>query len=255
MMPSVVDIMRYPVKGLNGQRLEETTLVTGGPIACDRAFAIAHGRTEFDPENPVYMSKTRFLALMTHERLAELTTRFDAAGTGLTLAKDGKELLQADLGTEAGRKAADAFFNSFIGDQSKGAPRVVSAEGHMFSDVPEQCLSVLNLASVRALGEHLGQAIDPLRFRANIHVEGLDPWAERDWQEDMVIRIGSAELKVQKQIVRCAATNVNLETAERDLNLPLTLKKEFGGNLMGVYAGVAKGGTIACGDDLIVESA
>lgn len=251
-MPQIVDILRYPIKGLSGQSLESTDLVAGEPIAADRAFAIAHGQTEFDPENPVHMSKTRFLALMTHERLAALEAVFDAEGTTMIIRKERTTLLEVDLSIADGRKAADAFFLDFIGDQSKGAPKLVTASGHMFSDVPEKCLSILNLASVRALGSHLGQVIDPLRFRANLHVDGLKPWQERDWQRGMRFKIGSASFAVQKQIVRCAATNVNLETTQRDLNLPLTLKKEFGANLMGVYVGVAEGGTITRGDEFVL---
>lgn len=254
-MPQIVDILRYPIKGLSGQSLDRTGLITEEAIAGDRAFAIAHGQTEFDPENPVHMSKTRFLALMTHERLAALEAVFGEKGTTLIIRREGTTLLEVDLSTTDGRKAADAFFLDFIGDQSKGAPKVVTAPGHMFSDVREKCLSILNLASVRALGDHLGQVIDPLRFRANLHVEGLNPWQERDWQPGMRLGVGSASFAVQKQIVRCAATNVNLETAQRDLNLPLTLKKEFGANVMGVYAGVAEGGTIRRGDELILREA
>ena len=54
---------------------------------------------------------------------------------------------------------------------------------------------------------------------------------------------------------RCAATNVNPETAERDMNLPLTLRKGFGHMDMGVYAKVVSGGQIAPGDAVTLSSA
>jgi hypothetical protein len=55
---------------------------------------------------------------------------------------------------------------------------------------------------------------------------------------------------VVKPISRCAATNVNPETAERDLNLPLALQKGFGHPNMGIYARVASAGPIAVGDTI-----
>ena len=55
---------------------------------------------------------------------------------------------------------------------------------------------------------------------------------------------------VAKQIVRCAATNVNPATAERDMRLPQLLDEAFGANLCGVYLDVIEGGRIAPGDTL-----
>ena len=49
---------------------------------------------------------------------------------------------------------------------------------------------------------------------------------------------------------RCAATNVNLETARRDVNIPLQLKQAFGHVDMGIYVSVINGGTIRQGDNL-----
>ena len=43
-------------------------------------------------------------------------------------------------------------------------------------------------------------------------------------------------------ITRCAATEVNPATAERDLDIVGALQRGFGHNLMGIYAEVADGG-------------
>ncbi|TNE62468.1 MAG: MOSC domain-containing protein [Alphaproteobacteria bacterium] len=249
-MATVAAIMRYPVKGLSGQALDDVHLQPGQAIAGDRAFAVRHGNTAFDPKAPMHLSKTKFLALMTHARLAALRAEFDASGKVLALYQNGEKLFEGNLGTPEGAAACDAFFSAFMGDEAKGAPRLVSAPDHMFSDVPEKCLSVLNLNSVRALSAEVGQELDPLRFRANIHLEGLPAWAERDWANGSGFHIGGVAFTVLKQIVRCNATNVNLETAEYDQNLPQVLMKKFGANLMGVYGLVANEGAIRVGDTL-----
>ena len=62
------------------------------------------------------------------------------------------------------------------------------------------------------------------------------------------IQIGTARLKVVGRTQRCAATNVNPDTAERDMNIPLTLRKGFGHMDMGVYAEVVADGTVKTGD-------
>ncbi len=55
-------------------------------------------------------------------------------------------------------------------------------------------------------------------------------------------------MRVVAPIERCAATNVDPETARRDLNIPLILKQGFGHINMGVYAAVVQGGDIATDD-------
>jgi hypothetical protein len=57
-------------------------------------------------------------------------------------------------------------------------------------------------------------------------------------------------LAVTKRIQRCAATDVNPETAERDLNIPKALMRGYGHVHMGVYARVVTGGNIATGDEV-----
>ena len=63
----------------------------------------------------------------------------------------------------------------------------------------------------------------------------------------------TARLKVVKRIVRCAATDVDPETAARDLNIPHTLMRRFGHAECGVYAEVIAGGSIAAGDAITVS--
>ena len=52
---------------------------------------------------------------------------------------------------------------------------------HRFTDHPLGQVSIINLASVRDLGQRMGVELDPLRFRANLYVEGWPAWAENGW--------------------------------------------------------------------------
>jgi uncharacterized protein YcbX len=128
----------------------------------------------------------------------------------------------------------------------RGAPRIVQAPGHSFSDVAAKCIHIVNLASVRELERATGRKVDPLRFRANVYVEGLEPWTELGWV-DKEIGIGPARLKVFARTRRCAATNVDPETGARDMAIPATLQRTWGHEDFGIYATVETGGAIGIG--------
>jgi uncharacterized protein YcbX len=123
---------------------------------------------------------------------------------------------------------------------------VLEAPGHQFTDKAEKYVSVINLASVRALEKSWNQSLDPLRFRANVYIDGLVPWAELDWV-NKEIGIGSARLAVFARTTRCAATNVDPETGARDTAIPAALLRTWGHQDFGVYAKVTAGGAIASG--------
>lgn len=254
MNASVDAIYRYPVKGLSPQKLERTTLVPGRTIAADRLYAIENGPTGFDPAAPAYFPKNRFLMLMKNERLAALRTDYDEATHTLSIVSEGREAARGDLRTKEGRLAIEAFFRRYMPAELNGPPKVLSGEGapdapHSFSDVARKVVSIINLASVAAVETATGQAVDPLRFRGNIHVSGWPAWHEFDLL-GAEISIGDVRLKVVKRIVRCAATNVDPVTAERDLTIPKTLLQTYGHADCGIYAEVIAGGDIATGDAL-----
>ena len=98
----------------------------------------------------------------------------------------------------------------------------------------------------------VGQPVHPLRFRANLYVEGWPAWHESDLLDHTLV-IGDARLKVVKRITRCAATNVDPDTAARDLEIPQALMRRLGHNECGIYAEVIAGGEIAVGDTIVPE--
>jgi uncharacterized protein YcbX len=129
---------------------------------------------------------------------------------------------------------------------------VLSSPGHSFSDVARKVVSIINLSSVRAIENMVGVPVHPLRFRANLYVEGWPAWSEFDLL-DRTLAIGETRLKVVKRIVRCAAVNVDPETAERDLSIPQALQRRLGHGDCGIYAEVIEGGSIAVGDTIAAE--
>ena len=240
-------IYRYPVKGLSPQPYQRVTLRTGQTLPNDRRYAVENGPSGFDSAAPAWLSKTHFLMLMRNERLAALRTSFEDATHVLTIRLNEVEVARGDLETAEGRAAIERYLASYCAADLKGPPKVLTAPPHSFSDVAKKVVSIINLASVRTIEHVIGRAVDPLRFRANLYVEGWPAWSEFDLL-GKPIAIGKARAKVVKRIVRCAATNVDPVTAARDMEIPQTLQRSFGHGDCGIYAEVTNDGDITIGD-------
>ena len=246
-MPTVAALYRYPVKGLSAEPLETVALGPGETMPFDRAYAIENGASGFDPAAPRHLPKIAFLMLMRNERLAALRATFDDATRMLTLRQDGVIVAEGCLETEAGRRSIEDFFDRYAADDLHGPAKVLVAPGHSFSDTAAKVLSLINLETVRAIGREIGADVHPLRFRGNLHVEGLPAWEEFGWVGKQV-RAGEVTFEVTKRIDRCAATNVDPETAARDLTIPKSLLQAYGHADCGVYLRVVAGGRLAVGD-------
>lgn len=248
-MASIAQIYRYPVKGLSAEPLTAVAVEAGKGLPLDRSFALARPGAPFDPRQPVWLRKRHFLQLMTDEHLATLDVAYDDARGLLRIAGAGDDLLQADIRTTAGRDAIEAFFAAFMGDGLRGRPRLVSAADHSFTDNPSKSISLINLASVQEIEQAVGRPVDHRRFRANLYVRDLPAWAEFDWVGHEVA-LGTVRLRVTERIDRCAATNVDPTTGERDLDIPPTLRRTYGHIDCGVLLQVVEGGQIALGQTI-----
>jgi uncharacterized protein len=249
--PHVAALCRYPVKGLSAERLESVAVEAGQTIPFDRAYAIENGPGRFDPDQPRHLPKINFLMLMRDERLATLVSRFDADSETLSLLRDGKQVARGQLTTPIGRSLIEQFLAAYMQAELRGRPKIVSAAGHSFSDVSAKCVHIVNLASVREVERHVGRPVDPLRFRANLYIDGLEPWVELGWL-DKAVAVGAAQLKVFMRTQRCAATNVDPANGTRDMAIPAALQRGWGHMDFGIYAKVASSGLIATGDAVTV---
>lgn len=242
-------LYRYPVKGLSAEAMEEVTLEPGQGVPDDRRFALAQGDSPFDPAAPVWLQKRHFACLMANARIARIHAAYDPRSGVLALRGPEMAPLDADTRSAEGRTAVEEWMTAFMAEEVRGRLRFAEAPGHAFTDIAAKAISIISLASVAALSDRMGQYLDPLRFRANIYFSGGRPFQEFDWVGQEML-VGGARLKVFKRIVRCPATEVNPETAERDAKPPKALREHFGHMDMGVYAEVVEGGRIALGDSL-----
>ena len=89
---------------------------------------------------------------------------------------------------------------------------------------------------------------------SNLYIDGVPAWSEFDWI-DKRMQFAQCNLKVIDRTVRCAATDVNPDTAQRDLALPQALQRHFGHDDLGVYATIREGGVLTEGDRFTVDAA
>ncbi len=243
-------LYRYPVKGLSPEPLMSAELIESAYFPGDRLFALENGPSGFDPEAPVHQPKIKFLMLMKNDALAKLKSRYEDSTGILTIKQDGRIGVQACLFERSGRERIEAYLTDYARNELRGVIRLLTApEGFRFTDSKSGFISLVNLSSVKSLGQALEAFVDPLRFRANIYIDEAAPWSELEWPGRQM-RLGEARLEILKMTDRCAATGVEPGTGIRDMDVVQALYKNFGHNDCGVYARIISGGRVAPGDTL-----
>ena len=242
---------RFPIKGLSAEPLASVALRVAEGIPGDRFYGFARYNSGFDPSDPKPLPKDQFVVLLKEAGLASMQTRFFSEKQILEITYNGNTFT-FDMRSPKGCADSAAFLHKELALTDPQPPTFVSSEPHRFTDVSVvspvmmNAISVLNVASIEALSQRLGAKVHPARFRANIEVEGLPPFAEQN-AIGSTLTFGDVALRLLQPTKRCAATEVNPETTERDLDLPYLLRKHLGHMNMGVYVEVVKPGELFLG--------
>ena len=89
----------------------------------------------------------------------------------------------------------------------------------------------------------INEKVELQRFRANLYIDGIDAWEERNWL-GKIIKINDVSFKVEKNIPRCVAINLKPKTEDNSLNLLTSLKKTYNHFDMGIYLTALNDGKI-----------
>lgn len=223
-MASVVEVWRYPVKSMAGERLESCAVTETG-LEGDRRWAIVDG------------SPNRAGKLLTISKYAPLMAYQARLAGGV-----------AEVLTPAGEKRRlDGELVAEIAVEASRPLTMRELDGANFDDSP---VLVVNLATVAALGVDAGQRLDHRRFRANLYVDGPAPEEEIEWLGRR-LRVGDAELEVVSRCVRCVVITHDPDTMETSPEL-LRLLTETRQTCLGMYCRVTKSGHVAVGNELRV---
>lgn len=250
MTARVEHLFHYPVKGLAGVELVEAQLAAGGGFPYDRAVAISNGTVPVAGDGS-WTSPSALYGLARNPGLTRLALRVgDGPGTPVTVTApdstaflvhlDGTVDRSAEL-AEASRRVA-----GLVAPGPSGPPAVVMAGTPLWQRA-EAAISVVNLATLRLLSDAWGIDLDLRRFRANVYVDGLEPWAELDLVGGR-LGLGGAELEVMGPLARGAGVGVDPDDGSTLLDVSGMLAAGVGHRFVGVHARVVGAGRVRRGD-------
>jgi len=211
----IVELWRYPVKSLAGERLTEADLQIGG-IAGDRIYQVRR-------------SDGRIVDARAHPKMLALHPTLTPNGDLLI---DGKPWNSDEMAQIVEDAAA-------VGP---GAHLERRQDSERFDVLP---LLVATDGAVAALG------YDYRRLRPNILIGGVEGLAEREWK-GRLLRIGSALIGVLRLRERCVMTTWDPDTQKQSPEVFQKIQECFDGRLA-LDCWVISGGRIRVGD--VVELA
>lgn len=232
----VVEVWRYPVKSLQGERLDALAATPEG-LEGDRRFAIFDAGTGFG---------------LTARRLPELlhaSARLRDDGSAEITLPDGSVALDDDalsawLGRRVVLRSADddvarRYENpADFEHEAESAWEPFDGSRGAFHDSARASVSLVSTATIGGWARR--------RFRANVLLDGRD----EDALVGSKVALGDAVLDVGVRIPRCVmVTRPQPDGIGRDLDVLRTIQRERDGYLA-VGALVAKTGTVRAGDEL-----
>ena len=259
----IVSLHRYPVKGFPAEGVARARLEPGAGIPGDRVLAVSDGTASPVPDS--WNRWSHFFALKKRPDLAAWSVRTDPDGTIVLVppatgtrspAAEAASTIRIDPADPSSRSAAASRIAARLPGADPSVVDVLTAHSAagpqgMF-DSEHGHVSLISLDTVRALARADGRDLDPARFRGNLLLEGLEPFAETALV-GAIVRVGEARLLIRQTIERCTATTVHPDTAVRDLNVPRILATRCGHIHCGLYGEVLTPGEVRPGDALVVE--
>jgi uncharacterized protein YcbX len=216
----VVEVWRYPVKSMAGERLD-SCLVGEEGLDGDRRWALVDG-------TPNRAGKP----LTIREEARLMTYRARLTGGVVEVLAPGGEVRRLDETTL-----------SHLALESARPLTLRDVAGANFDDSP---VLLVNLATVAAFETEAGMRVDRRRFRANLYVAGLEQSEEIAWLGRR-LAVGGVELEVVKRCERCVVITRDPDTTVRTPSL-LRVLNETQEMFMGVYCEVRRPGRVAVGD-------
>jgi hypothetical protein len=226
------ELVRYPVKSMAGVATQSAFLGWHG-LPGDRRFAF---RRLGDDSGFPWLSASRLPELILYQPLG--------------LDENAEEPVPTHVRTPEGLELSlrsTELQNSV--SQKFGNPVELMKLKHGIFD--EASVSVINLATIAAIGREAGQALDTRRFRANIVIasDATEPFQEDGWIGGRLV-FGEHEdgptIDLTLRDLRCVMINLDPDTAKQDPRVMKTVVR-MNENNAGAYATVARTGQLSVG--------
>jgi uncharacterized protein YcbX len=203
MSPRIEKLVLYPLKGARGAEVKSLLIDSKIGIHGDRRYGIKRKAEMPDTWQP----KGMFHVCMNTPSLARFEPSYDREA----LVK-GMHVLHPDTKSEIKEMLKLDRVELLC---TNGEFNLTDTQG------PE--ISILNLASVRALSDFVEEDIDPRRFRMNVWIDGLEPFEELEWVNSYPgtkeITIGQLRFRVDDVCERCKAIEASMVTGTHDMRL------------------------------------
>jgi len=232
----IVELWRYPVKSLQGERLDSVAVTADG-LEGDRRFAIYDVQSGFGLTARRVPDLLFASARLRDDGAAEITLPDGSvAGADDALSEWlGRPVTLRSAATDAARRYENVV--DFEQEPTSDWAPFDGADG-AFHDNPTARVSLVSKATMGSW--------DPRRFRANVLLDGQD----EDSLVGSRITLGDATLDVEMQIERCVmTTRAQAGGIERDLDVLRTIARDRDARLA-VGALVVSPGTVHVGDAL-----
>jgi hypothetical protein len=273
---SVKSIWRYPVKSMNGSKMDQA-LVTEGGILGDRAYAVID-RSNGKVASAKHPRKWAKLVALSAAFVQPPEADTSMPPVRITLS-DGTEIASDDdpddrLSETAGRPvtltavrpdAASLERLDPLADEETILDIGAFMMAGRFSDYA--ALHLLTTASLARLSELAPDSVfNARRFRPNLVVatpEGQAGFVENDWVGRTIAVGDQVRLRISDPTPRCSIPTLGQQGLPKDPNVLRTVVQHnrlpvplLDGEVLpcvGVYAFVIQGGTIRRGDRVLVE--
>ena len=251
-MTSVAFTYLSPIKSLSFQSAQNLIIKKDVGIEEDRIFAFSRGLNEVDArrieKEPSDRELIHFLTLKNSPSLNKYDFKFE--NQSITIFKEDKEIAsysiheKENISKKLQELEPDLPIPTYL-LKNQLFPFYDTTNSSNVSNT----ISLINLNSVKDFSNKINKDIQFERFRGNIYVKNLDAFEERKWI-NKVISINNTQFKVLKNIPRCSATNLKINSSEKDINLPNMLRKFYGHIDMGIYLAPLENGQIKVGDNV-----
>ena len=222
----VVSLHRYPVKSMRPEALETAELRWTG-LAGDRQYAFirAADRSDFP-----WLTGRQVSGLVLHQ-----------AGYANGDPRDAVAVVRPDGRTCA---ISDPALTDELTAAAGEPVRLMRLSRGTYDAMP---VSVLRMTEAAAVEDAHGAPLGLARYRSNVVIEPVQDAPAR-W-DGLTLRFGegSAQVRMDWGIPRCAMITLNPDTAERDPSVLRTVARRFG-NAVGTYCAVVSPGPLRVGD-------
>ena len=259
-MSAIVSSINYcPVKSISFQSVQNCKIKKDIGIIGDRIFAFAKGLDQEEVklfEKSPNKRKGKWNNILTLKNSAVLNKyNFVFNNDNLTLFLKNEKLLSIEVDQNTNYHEIS---NKILKLEKSLKPPLALMKNEIFPFFDTSfskkigftnSISLLNIQSIIDIENKINNKVEPSIFRGNIYIDGVKPWAEREWL-GKVITINNINFKVEKNIPRCVAINLKPKTDDNSVDLLQLLKKTYNHFDMGIFLTALDDGEISIGNSI-----